>query len=85
MSRRWTISLALTAALFVSYYGFVLLIALDPAALARRIGAATTLGIPIGVGVILLAWALTAAYVLWANRVYDPAVEQLKDQLHGED
>jgi len=79
--RRWTIALLLTAALFVAYYGYVLLIALRPELLARRIGAVTTLGIPLGVGVIVVAWALTAVYVLWANRRYDPEVERLKSHL----
>lgn len=50
VARRWAVSLALTAALFAAYYGFILLVALDPALLARRIGAVTTLGIPLGVG-----------------------------------
>ena len=81
VARRWAIALALTALLFVAYYGFILLVALDKELLARRIGAVTTLGIPIGVGVIVVAWALTAVYVIWANRVYDPGVERLKDQL----
>ena len=84
--RRWAISLALTAALFVAYYGFILLVALDKALLARRIGAGvTTLGIPIAVAVIVVAWALTAIYVVWANRVYDPAVDELKTRLVGDD
>lgn len=81
VTRRWAVSLALTAALFLAYYGFILLVALDPALLARRIGAVTTLGIPLGVGVILVAWVLTAVYVVWANRVYDPAVERLRGSL----
>lgn len=81
VARRWAVSLALTAALFAAYYGFILLVALDKALLARRIGAVTTLGIPLGVGVILVAWVLTAVYVVWANRVYDPAVRRLRDSL----
>ncbi|HEV8630580.1 MAG TPA: DUF485 domain-containing protein [Thermoanaerobaculia bacterium] len=82
VTRRWTISLLLTAALFLAYYGFILLVALDKELLARRLGGAvTTLGIPLGVGVIIVAWALTAVYVLWANGSYDPAVDRLKRQL----
>ena len=86
--RRWTISLLLTAALFVAYYGFILLVALDKGLLARRLGGAestgaTTLGIPIAVAVIVVAWALTAIYVAWANRGYDRAVDRLKKQLEG--
>ena len=89
--RRWTISLLLTAALFFAYYGFILLVALDKGLLARRLGGAesagattshaTTLGIPIAVAVIVVAWALTAIYVAWANRGYDRAVDQLRKQL----
>ena len=85
VGRRWAISLALTAALFVAYYGFILLVALDKELLARRVGAVTTLGIPIAVGVIVVAWALTAIYVAWANRVYDPAVDELKTRLVGDE
>lgn len=85
VSRRWAISLALTAALFVAYYGFILLVALDKELLARKVGAVTTLGIPIAVTVIVVAWALTAIYVVWANRVYDPAVDVLRERLEHED
>jgi uncharacterized membrane protein (DUF485 family) len=81
VSRRWTISLVLTALLFFSYFGFILLVALNKELLARRIGEVTTLGIPLAVGAIVVAWALTAIYVWWANRSYDPAVDRLKDDL----
>jgi uncharacterized membrane protein (DUF485 family) len=79
--RRWAISLVLTAALFVAYYGFILLVALDKELLARRLGEVTTLGIPLGVGVIVLAWVLTVLYVLWANGSYDRSVAHLRAQL----
>jgi uncharacterized membrane protein (DUF485 family) len=81
--RRWRISLALTACLFVLYYGYILLIAADRAFLSRRIGEATTLGIPVGAFVIIGAWGLTAAYVWWANRYYDAEVARLRDRLRG--
>ena len=81
--RRWTVSLLLTAVLFAVYYGFILLVALDKELLARKIGAVTTLGIPLAVAVIVVAWALTAIYVWWANRAYDPAVDRLKKRLES--
>ena len=49
--RRWRVSLVLTAALFVLYYGYILLIAADKPLVSRRIGEVTTLGIPLGVAV----------------------------------
>lgn len=81
VTRRWRISLVLTALLFFLYYGYILLIATDRAWLSTRIGASTTMGIPVGVGVIAGAWLLTAAYVAWANRYYDAEVDRLRDQL----
>jgi uncharacterized membrane protein (DUF485 family) len=81
VERRWTVSLALTAALFVAYYGFILLVATNKPLLARRIGQTVTLGIPIGMAIIVLAWVLTAAYVWWANRQYDPEVRRLRDRI----
>ena len=81
VERRWMVSLALTAALFVAYYGFILLVATNKPLLAMRVGRTVTLGIPLGAAVIVLAWVLTAAYVLWANRRYDPEVRRLRDQI----
>jgi uncharacterized membrane protein (DUF485 family) len=79
--RRWRISLVLTFCLFVLYYGYILLIALDRDLLSKRIGTSTTLGIPLGVGVIAGAWVLTAIYVIWANRHYDAEVTRLRSRL----
>lgn len=81
VARQWRMSLSLTACLFLLYYGYVLLIALDKAFLSRRIGEATTIGIPIGAGVILGAWVLTAIYIIWANRRHDPEVDRLRSRL----
>ena len=79
--RRWTVSLVLTAFLFVLYYGYILLVGLNRELLATRIGATTTLGIPLGMGVIVGAWMLTAVYVAWANRRYDADVRALRARL----
>jgi uncharacterized membrane protein (DUF485 family) len=81
VSRRWTVSIVMLVLLFLSYYGFILLIATDRALVTTRIGAVTTLAIPLGMGAIVAAWALTGIYVSWANRKYDPEVERLKSQL----
>jgi uncharacterized membrane protein (DUF485 family) len=81
VARRWRLSLVLTAALFVVYYGFILLVAVNKPLLAMRIGGAATLGIPIGAGVIVLSWALTAVYVAWANVHYDPEAQRLRDRI----
>ena len=81
VARRWRTSLLLTAALFVLYYGYILLVATNPALLARRVGEATTFGILLGASVIVGAWVLTSVYVVWANRTYDPEVARLRRRL----
>ncbi len=78
---KWTVSIALTIALFVVYYGYILLIAFDKPALAQKVGVVTTLAIPVGVGVIVLAWVLTAMYVVWANGSHDSQVKKLRDEV----
>lgn len=80
VSRRWRISLVLTALLFIVYYGYIVLIALHRDVLAQRVSGVTTLGIPLGAGVIAASWALTAVYIVWANRRYDPEVSRLRDR-----
>jgi uncharacterized membrane protein (DUF485 family) len=75
---RWRVSLALTALLFILYYGYIILIATNRQLVSRTVSGATTTGILIAAGVIAGAWVLTASYVVWANRQYDPAVAELK-------
>ncbi len=81
VTQRWRVSLILTGCLFALYYGYILLIAFNKAWLARRFGGTTPIGVPIGVAVILGSWLLTAIYIVWANRSYDPEVARLRDDL----
>ena len=79
--KRWRVSLVLLALLFVSYYGYILLIAGNKSFVSQKIGEVATLAIPLGIASIVIAWILTAVYVVWANNVYDPEVERLKGEL----
>ena len=81
VARRWRISMLLSALLFVLYYGYIILIALNPQLLSRRVGGATTVGILLAAAVIAGAWVLTAAYVVWANSHYDPSVARLRRRI----
>lgn len=73
--RRGRLGVALTGIMLVAYLGYVLLVAFDKSLLARPLaGGATSVGIPIGLGVILLAIALTGFYVYRANREFDAEV-----------
>jgi uncharacterized membrane protein (DUF485 family) len=73
--RRGRLGLGLTAIMLVAYLGYILLVAFDPAFLAQSLaGGATSVGIPIGLGVIVLAIGLTGFYVYRANREFDAEV-----------
>ena len=81
VGRRRRLAWTLTAIMLVAYFGYVLLIAFHREWLATPIGGGvTTIGIPIGLGLILLGIALTAIYVRRANREFDAGLAAtLKD------
>jgi uncharacterized membrane protein (DUF485 family) len=76
--RRGRFTTLLTIAMLIVYFGFILLIAFDKALLARPIGdGVTSLGILVGLGVILFAILLTGLYVRRANGEYDDRLRAL--------
>lgn len=84
MRKKTLVSVGLTLATMAVYYGFIFLIAFDKSFLARKVTENITLGIPVGIGVILLICVFTGIYVVWANRNYDPAVAAFKRKLGAE-
>ena len=77
VQQRNALARALTIAMLVIYFGFILLVAFAPGFLAIKIGAVTTLGIPLGLLVIVSAFALTGIYVARANTSFDRLNEEL--------
>ena len=63
----------LSAIMLGLYVAFILLIAFEPQVLGMRISDSSpmTLGIPLGVGLILSAFVLTGIYVFRANGEFD--------------
>jgi uncharacterized membrane protein (DUF485 family) len=56
----------------VVYYGYIALIAFDKEFLARPIGnGVMTIGIPMGIGVIVFTIVITGIYVRRANSEFD--------------
>ena len=76
--RRWQIAVALSAVVVVIYFGFILLIAFDKELVATRVAPGLSLGILLGVLVIVSAWALIMVYVRWTNANYDVAVADIR-------
>ena len=63
------------------YFGYVLLIAFDRDFLARPLGGGTTsIGIPIGLGVIVAGIVLTGIYVRRANRRFDALTREVIEE-----
>ena len=79
--KRNTLGWTLTIMMLVVYYGYVALIAFDKEFLAQPIGAGvTSLGIPIGMGVIIFSVVITGLYVRRANSEFDQLTQEiLKD------
>ncbi|AFV97028.1 MULTISPECIES: DUF485 domain-containing protein [unclassified Sulfuricurvum] len=78
----WT----LTIVMLVIYFGFVLVIAFDPSILGTPLseGSVTTVGIPVGVAVIISAFILTGIYVRRANTEFDELTARIKAKAKGE-
>lgn len=75
---RWRIAIVLTVAMMVVYFGFILLVAFNKPLLATPIGPGLSLGMLLGILVILAAWVLIWIYVRWANTHYDAAIAGLR-------
>jgi uncharacterized membrane protein (DUF485 family) len=75
---RWRVAAVLTAAMLISYFGFILLVAFDKPLMGKQIAPGLSLGILLGALVIASAWVFTGIYVLWANNRYDKALHQFR-------
>jgi len=66
-------SYLLTALMMIAYFGFILLVAFNKQFLATKLaaGAVMSVGIPIGIGVLVFTIAITVIYVRRANGEFD--------------
>jgi uncharacterized membrane protein (DUF485 family) len=75
----WGLSLIV----FVVYFGFIGLVAFDKRLLGASLaGGATSVGIPIGLGIIAISIALTGLYVRRANGQFDTELAAIRAE-HG--
>lgn len=77
-AERWRVSLWLTGAMMVIYFGFILLIAYNKPLLGSLVVPGLSLGILLGAIVILAAWVLIYIYVRWANTYYDKQISKIQ-------
>lgn len=73
IAKRQRFATILSLIMLVVYVSFILLIAFAPAWLGTPLheGTTVTRGIPIGIGVIIISFVLTAIYVWRANGEFD--------------
>lgn len=76
-AERWRVSLMLSGAMMFIYCGFILLIAFNKPLLGSLLLPGLSIGILLGVLVIISAWILIFIYVRWANNNYDKKIAQL--------
>jgi uncharacterized membrane protein (DUF485 family) len=85
VSKRTKFSWMLTVLMLVVYFAFILTIAFNPSALGTPLSSdtVTTIGIPIGMAVIIFAFVLTGIYTKRANSEFDDLTNKIKDKVKG--
>jgi uncharacterized membrane protein (DUF485 family) len=79
--RRARLAWSLTALMIIIYFGFILAIAYNKALLSQPLaGGVTTVGSPLGIGVIFAAFILTGIYVARANSAFDDLTQKLRER-----
>jgi uncharacterized membrane protein (DUF485 family) len=71
VSERKTFGWTLAIITLVLYYGYIAIVAFAPGVIAQRVSGDITIGIIMGVALILLSILLTGIYVMRANGEYD--------------
>jgi uncharacterized membrane protein (DUF485 family) len=71
IAKRTRFAWALSAIMLAIYFGFIFIVAFAPKVLGTSLGGVTTVGIPVGVLVIVSAFVLTGIYVFRANSEFD--------------
>ena len=78
VSKRNSYGWIMTALMMIVYYGYILLVAFNKEFLAQKTGAGVmSIGIPIGIGVILFTIIITGIYIRRANTEFDDLKAQV--------
>ena len=81
IAKRTRFGWLLTIIMLLAFFGYIGLIAFDKAFLAQPIGeGVTSLGIPIGLGLIVFTIILTAIYVVRANSEFDRLTREIVEE-----
>ena len=80
---RSAFAIKLSIAMLVVYFTFILTIAFNPSALGVPLSedTVTTIGIPVGVAIIIFAFVLTGIYTKRANGEFDDLTNKIKESV----
>ncbi len=83
IATRNSFAVKLSVLMLAVYFAFILLIAFNPAFLGTPLssGSVTTIGIPVGMGIIIFAIILTGIYTKRANGEFDNLSNSVKNSL----
>jgi uncharacterized membrane protein (DUF485 family) len=72
-------SIVLSILMMIVYFGYILLIAFDKQFLATKVATGSTMsvGIPMGIGVLVFTIIITAIYVRRANTEFDATKDEI--------
>jgi uncharacterized membrane protein (DUF485 family) len=77
-SKRSRFGWTLTWLMMIVYYGFIVLVAFNKSFLSQRLGdGVMTVGMPIGLGVIVFTIVITGIYVRRANSEFDALADEV--------
>ena len=86
VSTRSSFAWKLAILMLIVYYSFIMIIAFNPSFLGTPVSdGITTIGIPIGIIIILFAFVLTGIYTRRANKEFDSLISEIKDELRKDD
>ena len=79
-------AIKLSVTILVMYFAFILTIAFYPSALAIGLndGSVTSIGIPIGIAIIIFSFVLTGLYTRRANTEFDDLAKAVKKSVGKE-
>ncbi len=82
VSKRARLAWGLSSIILLMYFSFILLIAFLPEFLGQPISATSliTMGIPVGLFIIVTSFLLTGIYISKANKEYDQITQQIIDE-----
>jgi uncharacterized membrane protein (DUF485 family) len=75
----------LTAAFLAWYFLYVCLAAFASGFMGTKVVGNINIGLLFGLGQFVSTFAITAVYIRWADRHFDPAAARLRSHLEGEE